>query len=309
MDATGLSAQLAIDAKALTTLKAQANQDSKAALKGAARQFETLFLQMVLKSMRDAIPQEGMLDSDQTKLYQELLDQQLAQTLAARGATGLAALIERRLAPAAAGAPAGSDVAPGPQSRFGLETLRGAARQILGAGSANRPTESGEAGVETGATTRAQRDFVSRIWPYAVEASRITGIPTQFIVAQAALETGWGRAEVRTADGKPSYNLFNIKAGRGWTGLVAQVQATEYAGGTAQRQVERFRAYRSYAEAFADYASLLGGSPRYAAVIGQQDGQAFARALQESGYATDPMYAQKLLRIIASPTLKQVVTG
>jgi flagellar protein FlgJ len=309
MDASGLSTQIAADAKALAALKVQASQDPKAGLKGAARQFETLFLQMVLKSMRDATPQEGMLDSDQSRLYQELLDQQLAQTLAARGATGLAGLIERQLAPGAAAASTGSGPVPGPQSRFGLETLRGAARQLLGEPASAQTATTGEAAADGAGPTRAQREFVSRVWPHAAEAAKATGIPAQFIVAQAALETGWGRAEIRTPDGRPSHNLFNIKAGRGWTGEVAEVATTEYAGGAVQRQVERFRAYRSYAEAFADYANLLGASPRYAGVIGQQDGEAFARALQQSGYATDPMYAQKLLRVIGSATLKQAAAG
>jgi flagellar protein FlgJ len=152
------------------------------------------------------------------------------------------------------------------------------------------------------AMTPAARDFVARVWPDAVEASRATGIPAQFMVAQAALETGWGRAEPRLADGRPSHNLFGIKAGRSWNGAVAEAATTEYVDGVAQRQTERFRAYGSYTESFRDYAKLLTSSPRYAGVVGTQSPTAFAHGLQRAGYATDPQYADKLTRIIAGLT-------
>ena len=125
------------------------------------------------------------------------------------------------------------------------------------------------------------------------------------MVAQAALETGWGKSEPRFADGRPSYNLFGIKAGKSWNGAVVEATTTEYVDGAAQNQVERFRAYASYSEAFRDYANLLASNPRYANVIGSQDAARFARGLQQAGYATDPMYATKLERIIASNTLRQ----
>ena len=144
----------------------------------------------------------------------------------------------------------------------------------------------------------APREFVNRVWPYAYEASISTGIPAQFMVAQAALETGWGKSEPRTASGRPSFNLFGIKAGKSWSGAVVEASTTEIIDGQPQRQVERFRAYNSYAEAFNDYARLLTSNPSYSAVLGNQDAAGFARALQQAGYATDPMYAAKLERII-----------
>lgn len=314
MDTAALSGQLAIDAGALAGLKRQAKADPRAGLSQAAQQMEAVFLQMVFKAMRDATPQDGVLDSDQGRLYQSMLDQQLTQTLAAKGATGLAAMIEKQLAKTLPpGAQDGKELpaaAAGgiPDTRFSLETLRGAARQLV-----EDRAASATAGAADVAPARAAqdspRDFVERVWPHAVEAGRSTGIPGHFIVAQAALESGWGRGELRHADGRSAYNLFNIKAGRGWTGETVEVSTTEYVNGVAQKQVERFRAYRSYAEAFADYASLLKGNPRYAAVIGQQDGVGFARALQQAGYATDPMYAEKLARVIGSVTLRQGLSG
>ena len=127
--------------------------------------------------------------------------------------------------------------------------------------------------------------------------------------AQAALETGWGKSELRFTDGKPTYNLFGIKAGRSWNGAVAEATTTEYVNGAAQKTVERFRAYSSYAEAFRDYANLLASNPRYAGVLNQQDAAGFARGLQQAGYATDPMYAAKLERIIGGPTLRAGLAG
>ncbi|HET7776431.1 MAG TPA: flagellar assembly peptidoglycan hydrolase FlgJ, partial [Azospira sp.] len=134
------------------------------------------------------------------------------------------------------------------------------------------------------------------------------GVPAHFIVAHAALETGWGKSEIRRADGSPSYNLFGVKAGKGWQGATVDATTTEYVGGVAQTTKEKFRAYGSYAEAFRDYASLLQ-RPRFAGALGQQDGMEFARSLQQAGYATDPMYADKLGRIINGPTLRQALQG
>jgi flagellar protein FlgJ len=150
---------------------------------------------------------------------------------------------------------------------------------------------------------------VAAIWPHAETASRRTGIPAAFLVAQAALETGWGRSEARLADGRPSHNLFGIKAGANWQGPVAEAATTEYVNGVAETRVERFRAYGSYAEAFQDYAGLLAGSPRYAAVLGATEAASFARGLQRAGYATDPAYGAKLERIINGQTLRTALAA
>jgi flagellar protein FlgJ len=126
-------------------------------------------------------------------------------------------------------------------------------------------------------------------------------VPATFIVGQAAHESGWGRREIATADGQPSFNLFGIKAGSAWKGETVETMTTEVIGGVARRVVQRFRAYGSYEEAFADYAKLLSTSPRYAkGVVGESDPARFAQALAAGGYATDPQYAAKLERVIAS---------
>ena len=138
--------------------------------------------------------------------------------------------------------------------------------------------------------------------PYAQQASDATGIPAVFMLGQAALESGWGRKEIRAADGTQSFNLFGVKAGGNWKGAVAETVTTEYVNGTARKSTEKFRAYSSYAEAFQDYANLLRSNPRYADLVSQAaqglDADAFAQGLQRAGYATDPRYAEKLGRII-----------
>lgn len=322
MDATAITNRLALDANALDALKRQARDDPKAGIKQAAQQFEGVFLQMVLKSMRDATPQDGPLDSDQTRMFQEMFDQQLAQTLAARGATGLASIIEKQLAKTLPDSGTSSlQNAPSEgkesslESRFQMEVLRGAGRHLVGdgkqpagnAGAAEASAAGG--GADGGKAGEGARAFVGRVWPHALEASRATGIPANFIVGQAALESGWGKGEIRQADGTPSYNLFNIKAGKSWAGKTVDVTTTEYVNGVARKQVERFRAYGSYSEALNDYARLLTTNARYADVLGKQDSAGFARALQQAGYATDPMYAEKLVRVIGSTTLRQGLAG
>jgi flagellar protein FlgJ len=311
------------DTQSLASLKGGLRKDDPQALKAAARQFEAVFIQMVMKSMRAATPQDGMFDSDQTRFYQELLDSQLAQVMSAKGGTGLAAMIERQLARPANAVPVESGAAglplnpPAPELPLGpaqpksfgvpeaemLFQLRSMRERVpprprqpdaalphsVSPASTSQVLPSGDSQAEA---------FGSALWPSAQNASRQTGIPPQFLLAQAALETGWGKYEPRTADGRQSYNLFGIKAGGTWSGPVAESTTTEYANGKAVRRVERFRAYGSYAEAFDDYARLLTTQPRYAAVLGTRDAASFARALQGAGYATDPAYADKLTRVI-----------
>jgi peptidoglycan hydrolase FlgJ len=289
------------DANGLAAIKRQVKANDPAALKAAARQFEALFLQMVLKSMRDATPREGLFDSDQTRLYESLLDQQMSQVLASKGGTGLAKLIESQLS-------RNAEVEPS-LFKDGLPLQAPAVPKPLEAPVRAMPLPSSEAvpiplsspspvPAPPASMAGSSREFVGRIWPHAVEAGRSLGVPAGFLVAQAALETGWGRAEPRRADGQTSHNLFGIKAGRNWTGATVEATTTEYIDGIAQQRVERFRAYGSYAEAFRDYVSLLSSSSRYAPVLGATDASTFARGLQRAGYATDPGYADKLTRII-----------
>ncbi|MDP2195274.1 MAG: flagellar assembly peptidoglycan hydrolase FlgJ [Rhodocyclaceae bacterium] len=304
------------DTQSLTALKVDLKKADPQALKATAQQFEAVFVQMILKSMRAATPQDGMFDSDQTRFYQEMLDAQLSQVMAAKGGMGLAAVIERQLSrPDAVNAPdfaGGIPLMPparplplGPAQRAYPLPNDQAPPPLPIDSSPIRPALPATSGAGDGQT----QTFVNSVWPHAVAASQQTGIPPHFMVAHAALESGWGRAEPRAADGRPSYNLFGIKAGGNWQGAVASAPTTEYEGGVAVQRVERFRAYGSYAEAFQDYAQLLAKSPRYREVIASTDAAGFSRGLQRAGYATDPLYAAKLERIIGGPTLRTALVG
>jgi flagellar protein FlgJ len=141
--------------------------------------------------------------------------------------------------------------------------------------------------------------FVQRLLPHAQAASASTGIPARFMLGQAALESGWGKAEIRGADGQNSHNLFGIKAGASWKGKTVDIVTTEYVNGKPQKQVDTFRAYDSYADSFRDYGNLLRNNARYQNVLAQgHDAAGFAQGLQQAGYATDPKYAQKLMSVI-----------
>lgn len=321
-DRSSLSATSSIlDVGSLGNLKRQARSGDPEAHKAVAREFEAMFLQMVLKSMRDATPREGLFDSDQSRLYQSLLDQQLSQTLGSgKRGFGLAAMIEAQLSRRdEAPLPAEGPLELAPKARaFPLQPEIKALPLRQPAESAfKQPTQVSARSLDAVAArtavapaiTAAQSSFVDRMLPAALSAQRATGIPAPYMVAQAALETGWGRSEPRRADGTASFNIFGIKAGADWQGPTVESRTTEVIMGVAQTRVERFRAYGSHEEAFADYANIMMRSPRYATVREARDPAGFARALQLAGYATDPQYAAKLERIIGGPALKQSMIG
>lgn len=339
------------DTQALGALKGALRKDDPQALKATAQQFEAVFLQMILKSMRAATPQDSMFDSEQTRFYQEMLDSQLSQVMAAKGGMGLAAVIERQLsrpdavnapdnqggmplmpparslpfAPMQRSLPLPNDDKSAPPLPVDRSPVRPALPGIMGSDTII-PSRvgmriTGSAGImvsdpiiptlptQSSAGDVSAQAFVTSVWPHAAAASQQTGIPPHFLVAHAALESGWGRSEPRAADGRPSHNLFGIKAGSNWQGAVVTAPTTEYVNGVAEQRVERFRAYGSYTEAFQDYAQLLTKAPRYAAVVGSRDPASFAQGLQRAGYATDPLYAAKLERIIGGPTLRTALAG
>ena len=312
MKAENLNANhFVLDIKASADLRAKLNKDPQAGLKQAAQQFEGMLLQMMLKSMRDATPQDGLMDSDQTRFFTSIMDQQLAQNLSAKGSLGFAKLIEQQLGRTLLAGQAEGNVSPlevfqktmlegqvAKSSSFhvsGAERIRNAPASALDVSGSEKPGQPGE--------------FVNRIWPHAVEAANTLGVPPHFLAAHSALESGWGKNEIRTAEGGNTFNLFGVKAGRNWQGASVEVQTTEYVNGVPQSVREKFRVYGSYAESFNDYANLLRNNPRFSGVLGQQDGTQFARSLQQSGYATDPLYADKLGRIINGNTLRQALAG
>ncbi len=302
--ATSASGAFALDANALASLKRRAREvggdGQKQAVRQAAAQFEAVFMNMLMKSMRDTLPKDGMLESDSTRSYTSMFDQQLTQKLSDKG-MGLADMIVKQLEK--------HTVDPATLNQGGkrdaistLERLRSAtasADATAAAGAASSAT-TGAAAPGT-----AAREFVRARWNEAKAAADATGVPAQFILGQAALESGWGKRDIKAADGTSSNNLFGIKATGGWKGPTVSAVTTEYVGGVARKVTEKFRAYATHAEGFADYARLIGNNPRYAATLKSGDANQFAQSLQQAGYATDPAYAKKLAAVIQQ-TLRAV---
>jgi flagellar protein FlgJ len=252
---------------------------------------------MMMKSMRDATPQDGMLDSQQTKMFTGMLDQQMSQNMAKRG-IGLADMLVRQLSAQKLGAQALALSSDGAQSSSGtMPAGMGAQPMTATPGAIADPQHAATAGGKHQAPH--VRSFRAKLAADADQAEQATGIPAKFMLGQAALESGWGKREIRMKDGAPSHNLFGIKAGPGWKGKVATAVTTEYINGKPHARVEKFRAYDSYADGFKDYANMLATNPRYQKVLASAgDASSFAHGLQRAGYATDPHYAAKLSQII-----------
>ena len=312
---TDLTSKFALDTKGLGELKQGARNGSPAALKEAATQFEAMFINMMMKSMREATPQEGIMDNQQSKMFTGMLDQQLSQNLAKRG-MGLADVLTRQLTANQMGAQALAIGADGAGYANSAGKAAAAASAMAPLDGSMRPGMDAATMIKTGATQpgapvlplttasgRVQpqhvRNFQEKLHAHAAEAERATGVPAKFMLGQAALESGWGKRMIRNADGSSSNNLFGIKAGPGWKGKVATAVTTEYVNGVARQKVERFRAYDTPADSFKDYANMLAKNPRYDKVLNSGgDAAAFAHGLQRAGYATDPQYAAKLTRVI-----------
>lgn len=309
---TDITDKTAFDNKSLDELKQSARNNSPDAIKGAAQQFEALFMNMMLKSMRQAGGQEGMFDSEQSRMYTSMLDQQLSQTMAKKG-VGLADVLVRQLSNNAMNQALEAD--PGATgnnlgvSNFGSFSNSGNASNTsnpsimrgLNTYLDNLKFEQMPASAPKTAFTGPNhvREFQEKLAAHAEQASQETGIPAKFMLGQAALESGWGRREIKTADGSTSHNIFGMKATRGWKGKTVDAVTTEYVNGVAQRRVEKFKAYDTYADAFKDYAKLITKNPRYENVMANaKDATSFAQGLQKAGYATDPDYANKLTKII-----------
>ena len=262
---------LAADAKSLNALKLQAGQDSPAAIKETAKQLESLFMRELIKSMREATTKSGLLDSPQGDLGSDLLDQQLSVTMSGQPG-GLSEAIVRQLTRQTVPADGAAPKLAAPTAPV----------------AAIKPASASQTG------------FVEQHNAAATAVEKATGIPASYMLGQAGHETGWGKKEIKNADGSSSFNLFGIKAGGGWTGKTTTITTTEVVDGEARKVSAKFRAYDSYEASFKDYASLINNSPRYAQAR-QQTGsaQAYATELKRAGYATDPDYAAKLNRAIS----------
>lgn len=340
------------DFKGIADLKRQAQAQDPKALREAARQFESLFTRMMLKSMREASFGDKLLGSDQQNFYRDMYDDQFAVEMAKGRGLGLADMLVQQLtraglAPPTAAAGVDPKAAPmkpnsilNPYTRASSTTpqqalemvgridsrsrtaavghplsgSRGANASVYGADlpdaqSAGAPIELGSMPATSG-MSGSPDEFVKTLWPEAQRAGRELGVDPKHILAQAALETGWGRSVPSHATGQSSHNFFGIKAGSNWNGATVTVRTVEYENGVPATRQDQFRSYGSPQEAFRDYVALLRDNPRYAKALDTgTDAHAFANALQSGGYATDPAYARKVAAIaqnlpIASQSLK-----
>ncbi len=267
------STTLSTDTRSVEALRAAAARDPKSSIRETARQFESLFMQEVMKSMRASTLASGMMDNSATQMGTEMLDTQFAGKMTGLPG-GLSDAIARQL-----------------QRQMGIADDKAEAKTL-------QPLPA----LAKKHVAPHVQSFIQQHDDAAKAAEAATGIPASFMIAQAAHESGWGKREIKMRDGSTSHNIFGIKATDSWKGRVAEVQTTEFIDGKPQKVTAKFRAYASYEEAFKDYARLLGSNARYADVVAkaQKGGGAetFAQGLQKAGYATDPEYASKLARVI-----------
>lgn len=282
MSETTPSSGVYTDFQGLARLRSQAAANAPAALKEVGRQFESLFIGMMLKSMREASPGDPLFGNQEASTYRDLFDKQVSQDLAARGGLGLAEMIVRQLQTRVDAAPA----------------------------SAASPAPEGAPSASAGASDTSPTAFVQALWPEAARAAKAIGVAPEVLVAQAALETGWGRNVIRGADGGSSNNLFGIKAGADWQGATVEVPTVEYRDGVAVTEQARFRAYDSPAASIDDYVNYIQSHPRYREALAQGgDPQSYATELQRAGYATDPRYAEKIQGVLGGEVLARALAG
>jgi len=295
---TGSTADIYTDFAGLTALKKSAHNNDPEALRQVAKQYESVFARIMIKSMREAVGKDPLFGSDEGQTYEEMYDDQLSLELSRGKGLGLADILVRQMqhltgsastgpgaeqaTQSSPGAPSGT-AAMGPQSKAALRLFRD-----NGASAASEATPTA-----TPASAAAQDNFISDLWPAAQQAGQQLGVDPRNLIAQAALETNWG-AHI------PGNNLFGMKAGGHWSGAAATAVTREYVQGTPVGTTDQFRAYDSRQQSFQDYVSLLRNSPRYTAALNTgSNTHAFANALQQGGYATDPNYASKIAAIAA----------
>ena len=280
------AADIYTDFSGLAELRRQARDNPDSSLRAVAQQFESLFIQMMLKSMRDASFEDPLFGSEQTEFYRDMYDQQMALNMSSKGSLGLADLLMQQL-----GATSSENQQPNAHVNSGLS---------------QPPSNDSDLSTIEPAAFDSPASFVEKVMPLATTAADELGVKPEVLVAQAALETGWGRSMIRGADGRSSYNLFNIKADQRWDGEHASVNTLEEEAGVTVRRRADFRVYNSLEESFADYVRFIKGNPRYQEALElAQDPQAYIDALQRAGYATDSAYANKIKRVLGSEELAE----
>lgn len=315
------------DLNALQKLKSASHKDSREGIKAVAEQFESMFISMMLKSMRDAnktFSEGNILSSNDTEFYQEMFDSQISVSLAGAGGggIGLAKVIERQLLTAKgfeAEAKTAKAMNIGDLSSYQrkdfphlniakLTKAMDTVDQVMGPEDERAEVAENSSMLDESPTSEtlvtgfsSPEHFVETLAPIASKIEAQTGISARLMLAQSALETGWGQKPILKNDGSQSFNLFGIKAGASWHGEQTNIVTTEFYQGSPIKQRDAFRAYGSFEESFKDYAQFLQSNPRYEQALAvRANPLEFAEALQESGYATDPQYADKLGQIMHS---------
>lgn len=283
------------DLQGLDNLRRGAIEGDSKALEKTAQQFEAIFISMMLKSMRSAedvlADENSPFNSQQVKFYRDMHDKQLASDLAGKGSLGLAELIVQQLDPQGSGVIPASIARP----RANLDEL---------SFPPNRDEHSSEVSLNSGKATKSaafesQEDFINTLMPAAEKAAQSIGLDAKALLAQAALETGWGKYLIHSADGKNSHNLFGIKAGNGWQGDKNVVDTLEFNEGVAKQERASFRAYDSFSDAMQDYVQFVKENPRYQEALQKVTEPAqYFDSLQKAGYATDPDYAGKVMSVL-----------
>jgi flagellar protein FlgJ len=294
------------DIAGLSKLKRAAGNNDPAAIRTVAQQFESMFTRMMLKSMRDAMGPDPMFGSDQEQMYQGMADDQLSVQLSKGKGFGLADMLVRQLQKMGVkGADAAVDATNNGSGTGATAASKGSTAP--GTSAAGAKAAAAYSATERAATTSsttsdaAKTNFIQDLWPQAQEAGQLLGVDPRHLIAQAALETNWGRNMPQDSAGRCSNNLFGIKASDGWTGPTVTSDTQEFQGGIATNTSAQFKAYATPAQSFKDYVALLRSNPRYSAALNTGgDVQAFATGLQRGGYATDPDYASKIAAVASA---------
>ena len=301
------------DFQALGSLKKDARENSPEAIKQVAKQFESLFVQMMLKSMRDTVPENKLFGSNSGKMYQEMYDKQLSVNIASGKGIGLANTIERQLGGVPEYEQNDKKVAEYLANSRPVNSLKNSNVTVFGLRRVSMDTATDLPAVNAEksqpGTWNSAKDFIDDIWPHALRAAEVLGVDADVLVAQSALETGWGKYIPRQADGSSSFNLFGIKADQRWSGDRVEISTREYRHGVMQVEQAEFRSYQSAGEAFDNYTQFILENPRYRKALEHgYDPQAYSTELQKAGYATDPDYANKINRIRNDDALQSRVS-
>jgi flagellar protein FlgJ len=289
------------DFSGLTALKHQAREDQAGSAEKVARQFESLFVQMMVKQMRQASFGNGLFESKQTEFVRDMYDQQLSVHLSERRGLGMAKLLRNQL-----GMEEAEQVEPNRSLEAYWQNPSALARS-----NASAAVKSETVAPEEGSSVNidSPSSFVEALWSAADQAAQELGLPTEALLAQAALETGWGGRVMQAANGQSSHNLFGIKADQRWSGDRVRQETLEFEQDVAVRRREYFRTYDSFDESFRDYVAFLKANPRYTdALQNTQDAAEYFKALQDAGYATDPNYANKILRVMRGTEMQTALS-